>query len=266
MPSYHKLNSGIYKFASDFVPLNPCDIKLLGAIACRYTWSPIVFKDQYRNKINFLYSEFTAFDVDNNGHEQYPLGQAIVDWMDSEVIIATTKSHQLPKTTANTTYPPADRFRIITRWARRIESLEEYEYNMRRIVKHNEHFDGSCVDGARPFYPCTRIVFHNFSGYPQPVHQVIKEKKNMYAVANTFFSDNPNKISNHVDMFIKKGIPFGEGRNISVYVSTLELLKASVDPEKVLELLRASPFDRREFSDHELESTYASALKAFADS
>lgn len=262
MPSYHKLNSGIYKFASDFVPLRPCDIKLLGAIACRYTWSPIVFKDNYRNKINFLYSDFVGFDVDNTEGEPYPLGQAMVDWMDSEVIIATTKSHQLPKND----YPPADRFRIITRWARRIESLEEYEYNMRRIIKHNEQFDGSCVDGARPFYPCTRIVFANFKGFPQPVHQVIRETKSMADIAYDYMRAKSNRIPHHVDMFIKKGIVFGEGRNISVYVSALELLRAGTEPEKVLELLRLSPFDRAEFSDHELESTYVSALKRYVQS
>lgn len=266
MPSYHKLNSGIYKFASDFVPLNPCDIKLLGAIACRYTWSPIVFANNHRLQANFLYSDFTAFDVDNNGQEQYPLGQAMVDWMDSEVIIATTKSHQLPKHTANCTYPPADRFRIITRWARRIETLEEYRYNMQKIVKHNEHFDGSCVDGARPFYPCTRIVYANFKGFPQPVHQVIKEKKSLADIAYDYMRAKSNKIPGHVDTFIKKGIVFGEGRNISVYVSTLELLNAGTPPEKVLELLRQSPFDRAEFSDHELESTYVSALKRYVQS
>lgn len=262
MPSYHKLNSGIYKFASDFVPLNPCDIKLLGAIACRYTWSPIVFKDHYRNKINFLYSDFTAFDVDNNGHEQYPLGQAMVDWMDSEVIIATTKSHQLPKND----YPPADRFRIITRWARRIESLEEYEYNMRRIVKHNEHFDGSCVDGARPFYPCTRIVYANFKGYPQPVHQIIKNeipKEQSDHIKAFRASINPN-IPQHIKNFLNDGIHFKGSRNYSVYMSTLTLLEKGMDLEKIVALLEKSPFDRRDFSTSELITAINSAVKKFS--
>jgi hypothetical protein len=181
--------------------------------------------------------------------------------MDSEVIIATTKSHQIPKNN----HPPADRFRIITRWSRRIENLEEYRYNMQKILKNNEPFDGTCVDGARPFYPCTRIVYANFKGYPQPVHQVIRTEKNLYANANRFFSDKPNRIPNHVNDFIQKGIVFGEGRNISVFVSALELLKCNVDPEKVLELLHGSPFDRREFSSNEIDSAYGSAFKRFKD-
>lgn len=266
MPSYCRINPGVYKFANDFEPIEPCDLRLLGAIACRYTWSPIVFQENYRLKKNFKYSAFTGFDVDNTESEIYTVEQAIEDWCDSAVVIAATRSHMKVKVSGGIEHPPAPRFRIITEWERVITSLDEYEYNMRRIVQNSEPFDGSCVDGARPFYPCTKILYANFAGFKQPVKIVEKPALSLAEAVNLYFKAKTNRIPQHVDNFIKKGIPFGNSRNISIYVSTLELLNAGTPSQKVLEILKDSPFDRAEFSDHELESTYASALKRFVES
>jgi hypothetical protein len=263
MPSYCRMNPGVYKFANDFEPIEPCDLKLLGALACRYTWSPIVFQDNYRAKKNFRYSAFTGFDVDNTETEIYTVEQAIEDWCDSAVIIASTRSHMKPKVSGGVEHPPAPRFRIITPWERVITSLDEYEYNMRRIVQNSEPFDGSCVDGARPFYPCTKILYANFDGFKQPVTPYEKPTVSLQDAVKLYVNNKSNKIRYKVDNFIKNGIPFDGGRNDSVYQSTLELLDKGTPAKKVLELLRESPFDRREFSDHELERTYRSAVNRF---
>ena len=264
MPSYCRINPGVYKFANDFEPIEPCDLRLLGAIACRYTWSPIVFQDNYRAKKNFKYSAFTGFDVDNTEGEIYTVEQAIEDWCDSAVIIASTRSHMKPKVSGGVEHPPAPRFRIITQWETVITSLDEYEYNMRRIVQNSEPFDGSCVDGARPFYPCTKILYANFDGFKQPVlkyehskTQIVKQLKKSLVV------NKPNRVPFHVNDFIEKGIVFGRGRNISVYVTTLELLRCGIDLEKVVALIEKSPFDRASFSHEEMIRTIESAAKAY---
>jgi len=170
------------------------------------------------------------------------------------------------KFTKDTVYPPQDRFRIITQWERRIETIEEYEYNVTRILKINEAFDSICKDATRAFYPCQKIVFANFDGFKQPVKAVEKPSVTIQDAMRLYVKHKGNRIPNHVDNFIKKGITFGHGRNISIYVSTLELLNVGTPAQKVLELLRNSPFDRAEFSDHELETTYTSALKRFVES
>ena len=97
MPSYHKLNPGVYIYAKNFETLHNCDLRLLGAIACKYTWIPAALKQPYREKKNFLFADFVGFDVDNTEGEPYTLAQAIEDWGDSACVIATTRSHQLPK-------------------------------------------------------------------------------------------------------------------------------------------------------------------------
>ena len=263
MPSYCRTIPGVYIYAKDFETLHNCDLRRLGAIATKYTWCPAALAENYRKKANFLYSDFVGFDVDNTEGEPYTLAQAMEDWADSVCVIAITRSHQKEKNTGGTIHPPADRFRIITQWERRIETIEEFEYNTRLILKHNEPFDAACVDATRCFYPSQKIVFANFDGIKQPVKQIEKKEKTIAEAAYEYMKSKSNRIPSHVDSFIKKGIVFGDGRNKSVYVSTLELLSAGTDPEKVLELLKKSPFDRREFPDHELENTYVSALKRF---
>lgn len=267
MPSYVRM-PGNLKQAKDFEPLDPCDLKRLGAIAMRHTWSPIVFKDNYRTKANFLYSDYLGLDVDNTDGEPYTLEQAISHWCDSACIIGITKSHQLPKITGSTTFPPQDRFRIITPWQKRITSLGEYEYNIRQYIKHHEQYDQACVDGARLFYPLKKIIFANFDGERQPVlhwrEETPEEKsfKQIFAAAK-LRQRLVKGIPAHIVRFLNDGVVFGGSRNKSVYVATSELLQHGYLPEKILDLVAKSPFNRADFPDAELLTAYRSAVKNF---
>lgn len=263
MAAYYPDSPGIYKWAKGFRNIDFIDLRYLGALVTRYTWIPAALSDSYRKKANFLWSEFVGFDVDNTSGEPYTLEQAISDWSDSACVIGVTRSHQKEKITDGAVHPPADRFRIITQWERRIESIEEYEYNTRSIVKNNEHFDAACIDATRCFYPCAKIVYANFDGFKQPVHEYVKPQKTIEEIAKAYLKNTSNKLPRHIEKFLKEGVVFSDGRNKSVYVTTLELLNLGTPPEKVLELLQKSPFDRAEFSNHELESTYVSALKRY---
>ena len=259
MASYCRLEPGVYQYAKHFETLHNCDLRYLGAIATKYTWCCAALANNHRLKSNFLYSDFVGFDVDNTEGEPYTLKQAIEDWSDSMCVIATTRSHQKPKAKKEGTYPIADRFRIITQWERRIETIEEFEYNVRTILKHNEPFDPVCVDAARCFYPSSKIVFANFDGIKQPVKKmpVISEEQKRAIQVHRRMTRKP--IPSHVDDFLNKGIAFGSSRNLSVYITTLKLLENCMHQEKVLELLLASPFDKRDFPTQELYSAFNSA-------
>lgn len=254
MPSYCRSYPGVYKGAKHFEEIPNCDLKLLGAVACKYTWTPGIFDENYREKNFWRKSIFTGFDVDNTIGEPYSLEAAINDWCDTACIIATSRSHQIAKRD----FPPADRFRIIVQWEIPITDRAVYEYNMAQILKVYPQFDKVCKDSARLFYPCNKIVYSNFDGYLQPVLP-IPEK--VLAYQKLMRNIPPGRPPQHVLDFIYKGKPFGGSRNISVYVTTLELLKFGMDEEKVLEMIRKSPFDRSNFPDQELEQTYGSALK-----
>lgn len=268
MAAYYPIVPGIYKFAKDFKNIEYLDLKYLGAIAAKYTWIPAALREPYREKKNFLFSDFVGFDVDNTGEVIYPLAQAINDWCDSMCVIGTTRSHQKEKVTdKNIVYAPQDRFRIITQWERRIDTIEEYEYNVTRIIKLNEAFDTSCKDATRAFYPCQSIVFANFHGIKQPVIEYKNSKAHIVKqLRKSLFPNKNNSISEHVKDFIEKGIVFGEGRNVSVYITTLELLRCGIDLEKVVALIEKSPFDRASFSNQEMMRTIESAVNTIEKS
>lgn len=263
MAAYYPDSPGIYKWAKGFRNIEFIDLKYLGALVTRYTWIPAALSDSYRKKANFLWSEFVGFDVDNTSGEPYTLEQAISDWSDSACVIGVTRSHQKEKITDGAVHPPADRFRIITQWERRIESIEEYEYNTRSIVKNNEHFDAACIDATRCFYPCAKIVYANFDGFKQPVFPYKNSKTHIVKqLRDTLFINRNDRIPNHIKDFIENGIIFGEGRNESVYVTTIKLLRCGIDLEKVIALIEKSPFDRASFSNQEMRRTIESAARA----
>ncbi len=263
MAAYYPIVPGVYQFAKGFKNLEHLDLRYLGAIAARYTWIPAALKEPYREKANFLFSDFVGFDVDNTGGVIYPLAQAIEDWCDSACVIGVTRSHQKEKVTkSGEVFPPQDRFRIITQWERRIETIEEYEYNVTKILKMNEAFDTACKDATRAFYPCQKIVFANFDGFKQPVFEYQNSKTHIVKqLRASLFPKKSNRIPRHVKDFIEKGIVFGQGRNISVYVTTIELLRCGIELEKVVALLEKSPFDRASFSQEEMRRTIESAVK-----
>lgn len=247
-----------------FETLDPCDLKLLGKVMLRYMWSPSVFRDNLRSTANFLYSDFVGLDVDNSGGEIYTLEEAMNEWADSECIIATTRNHMKEKvinsSAITSTQPPRPRFRIITRWESRITDSRVYQHTLRTYLNTNPQYDKACSDTARMFYPCKEIVFENYDGYRQPVLELpeIARDPRLEKLVHAKKGIDPA-----VEQFLRTGKTFGGGRNVSVYVSTLTLLRAGYLAEKVLELIEKSPFSRLQFSEFELLRAYNNGLQTF---
>lgn len=264
MASYYNRKPGSVKYAQGFVTLERQTLRRLAGIALTYTWSTAVFRDGYRLKDNFLWADFVGFDVDNKpGDHPYSLAQAVRDWCDSEVVIMTTKSHQKWKEKN----PPADRFRIITPWEKRITEIGLFEANYRHVLKGNPAFDKSCVDCSRQFFPGSEIVYANFDGYRQPVHEGLRSpppaRENLDLAAYRL-SRGRAAYPAHIQAFIKLGKPFGGGRNPSVYVTARTMLEAGTEPQDIIDVLKKSPFDRNDFPDSEIETTVWNAVKGLA--
>lgn len=257
MPSYLRDSENLTS-AKGFYPL-PSDMKLLGAVILKKTWSPIVFKENYRARKNFLYSDFVGFDVDNVEGEPYLIKEAIRDFCDCEVIIATTRSHQKEKISGDIISPPTDRFRIILRWSKRILKLALFEYNVTKLVKANPAFDKAAKDGARMFFPCQEIVFAQFEGETLEVLDLPQES----AVEVNDVILPVATLAPHVEAFLQKGIVFGGSRNMAVYTTTCELLRAQVKPQEILAIIKKSPFEKRGFTESELTRTVKNAVTRF---
>lgn len=149
----NKYNDSFQEMETDFPGL--CNYVL------KHVWAPSLFDGGRRLKASFQSSEVFALDFDTPG---YSLAQAKLDWADSVHIIATSKSHGLPKDGQ----PACDRFRIVSIWERPITDLKEFEFNITKLI-NNYNADPACKDGARYFFPCEKVVSFNADGYRQPV-------------------------------------------------------------------------------------------------
>ena len=130
--------------------LNTLDPRVVSAFLGEFACSPIIFDKAYRKEVNFICSIWFGLDFDDG---KYSLAQAIEDFKDHCHVIGTTKSHQIEKDGK----PPGDRFRVFVLGSSVCDSLRTYRFNMERMV---EMFgaDDKCVDGARYFAPCKKIV------------------------------------------------------------------------------------------------------------
>lgn len=258
MASIYLLNPGIQKVSEPFTPMLVQDLKHIGIVGLKYTWSHGVFKNDHRKSENFLWSKFVVFDIDNKEGEIYTIDQAINDWCDSQCIIVASRNHQKPKGT----YPPQDRFRIITEWEEVITDLETFKYSYELACEANPAFDTSCKDGTHMFYPHRAVLYANYEGFKQPVKKrpARPDISNLSEHTQAHFarlrkilpSQAQSKQMQKVDRFLKKGVHFSNGRNNSIFITARMLRDEGYTFEKILELIMKAPFDRSGMPDGEI--------------
>lgn len=135
------------------------DFQALPDYITNEVWSPIVWEKGIRKKAHFQLTNLMAFDFDSG---EWTLEDAR-DWCEglaTPYIIGTTKSHQIAKKSGDSVTVACDRFRVIL-LAKECTDVEDYEYTMRSIMDEIP-CDISCKDGARFFFPCTKITYANF--------------------------------------------------------------------------------------------------------
>lgn len=123
---------------------------MLPEIITTCCWSPIVWKNNEAKTANFLSSSFLALDFDVPGDEDMiELNHSL---QDHRRIVATTKSHQLPKNNII-----CDRYRLIIPFTETITDYQIYRYTYSEALKKYHWADRSCLDGARFFFPSKKI-------------------------------------------------------------------------------------------------------------
>ena len=130
----------------------------LPEIICEHMWTPGLFKkdgagNMRRRAGSFEYAEVLGIDID----EDLTLQDAIKRLVDAgyEHLIGTTRHHQIPKGDK----PACDRFRILVFSERPITSNADFKATLNTLKEQLlPELDKSCIDGARFFNPCTRVV------------------------------------------------------------------------------------------------------------
>ena len=259
MISFFSKKKGCVQFDPDgFMPFEYKSLKELSYIICNYTWSNSIFANNYRLGANFLHSDLCVLDVDND-KPHIPVC-SIEDikrqFEGTKLIIGTTKNHLQSKKGL----PPRERFRVIIPWKTRIEKREQYELTMRNLMKICDFLDKNCVDAARQWHPCKQIIYYQDGDPLEPSFVNVAR----YSASQKTFEQNRKKmmgLSKKVEDFLERGVTFGEGRNYSVFISALNLLKVGLTINEVIDMISGSPFDRTDFNDHELQNAVASAYK-----
>jgi hypothetical protein len=259
MISYLAAQKGAVKnMPKGFIPYEYKTVGDLARVICHYTWSPIIFKDNYRASANFQFADLAAFDFDNDQGQGYTINQAKNEFGDLKIVIGTTRSHQLEKNGKS----PQDRFRVIARFESRITCPLDYVATMQYYSGLFEACDQATNDTGRQFFPCREIV-HCGDGELLPVIKAPPMDPELInrALAYRNYKSQSSLIPRHINDFIEHGKVFGGSRNSSVYISSLYLIQKGFSQEEIFKMIIESPFDRRDFCDKEIIAAIKSASK-----
>jgi hypothetical protein len=201
------------------------------------TWSPIVFKDGYRTKKNFLESQIVALDFDD-GRWTLQDAEGFAQDYNFCYIIGLTKSHQKEKVskTSGEIKPPCDRFRLIILANEPTTSRDDYEYTMHQLMQ-TIPCDRSCKDGARYFFPCSEVYRTNFDGgaiawwKAPPKVQVDEDRKAKWHQEN-------GTIPSWVVKAVKEG---SSTRHKTCYSIGAELSKIGYTDDEIVEYILTGP-------------------------
>jgi hypothetical protein len=156
--SYNPLSIGSYERLqhNDLFEEADVDFRSTPEVISNYIWSPIIWQDGEKRRVNFVRARLCALDFENPDISIRSAKQLFDGY---QCIIGTTRNHGKTKGSKE----PCDRFRVVLKFERPVTSIREYEWNMKHITTLFGA-DQECFDGARCFLPCNEIVHVNLYG------------------------------------------------------------------------------------------------------
>lgn len=217
----------------------------VAAAAEKSVWSPIIWRGGKRLRANFQESRLAVLDFDDG---EMTLDGAINNFCDMTHFIGTTRNHQKVKDGK----PACDRFRVALFLDRPAAALSDYEYTLRLLAKKYP-IDNAAVDGARFFYPCSKIVSINDDGY---FHELSRAVVDQLAVAREAFRLAQLKRTGRLPLWVEDFIIRGKlckngGRNQTLYAVSKELFLLGYPEVERRQMLAKAPIDWTDFSDAE---------------
>lgn len=238
MISFHREQA---KNLSDGFELYEYEDESLARLIVARQWSPIIWGG-IRSKKNFRYSDLCGLDFEN---PEVSLADMVNTFCDCWHIIGTTRNHQKVKGSEHA----MDRFRIILKWSRRIEQIDSYEFNTKKMIS-DYGADPACFDGARMYFPCDQIVSINLDPDAERIDvvDVPKEYAAKRAESHRRFDEARDRykaigrMSTFARRWLLATIPQGE-RNIIVFQLGCELARTGLDYEDAVDrVLRSETY------------------------
>jgi hypothetical protein len=219
----------------------------LARIATACVWSPIVYKGEKRGTDAFVEARLVGLDFEN---PEYPLAQAQREWCDSVHMLGVTMNHGKDG---------LDRFRIVSVFRETISDARTYTHNLSRLIDHYGA-DVKAKDGARLFFPCTRIVSGSREGYQQDVEAAPPQRE---FVPSPLWREQ-RIVRPYTRYWLTRVIPEGE-RNDTVFRMAKELCDAGWDLASIYAEIVSSPTYGGQVSpklSSEIHSTILSGIKS----
>ena len=172
--------------------------------ATTYNYSTGIFKDNYRNKANFVEAECIAIDVDNDGpQDNYTIEGAKDKFKNYKHIIMPSKSHQKDKNGK-----VADRFRVILFLEQPIKSAKDFTATWTELLKFYPAADKACKDASRFYYPSPDSYSINEQGRSWPVTEYVEPERNELDIA--LADGERGQLSKQTMQFLTYGAPAGK--------------------------------------------------------
>lgn len=225
MPSAAFKKPAYYHYADGFERF-PCrSMKTLAAVMTRATWSPCEFQNNYRSEANFITATHIGIDIDGD----LPLAEALDRFTDVPHVIGTTRNHTRDKNGVT-----AERFRIVFR-LERPATLEEFRATCEWWVDKLNVADPACVDGARQFYQCSKIVSWSDEGDPEPVRQPKKVDRSVHF--EKFQHQTWNGLKSRAWLILENQVISEGGRNLAFFAGLKDMAKSGLTEAQVWDFL-----------------------------
>lgn len=187
----------------NFKPVEVNNLQDFVKFATKHNYSTGIFKDNYRNKANFIEAECIALDVDNEDPEDnYTIADAKALFADFKHIIMPSKSHQKEKNGR-----VADRFRVILFLERPITDAKDFTATWGQLLKFYPAADKACKDASRFYYPSPEAYSVNEQGRSWPVTQYVQPEPIVQNEIQS--SDNLGQLARSTMNFLIYGAPAG---------------------------------------------------------
>lgn len=234
--------------AVNYLPVKCDTFKDISRYALASMWSPILFKDNYRKKINFISSEWCVLDID--GGVTLIECCKILQRHRIKSVVLSTENHQKLKNEKI-----CDRMRVVMRWDRIIADVNVYEFN---YGLWNNLFKGdkSTAEGARHFKASGRLLAA-FDGDLLAVKPVVKKNDfNKWKELEKLDYLEKKTLPPMVKDFVEYGILPGSGRQDSFFKAACSLRAIGVEESEARKILRSAPININNF-DFEREFNHA---------
>lgn len=232
-------------------------IESLAKLITSINYSLATFKDDIRNKANFIQTEAIGLDFDEN----YTLDQAMTDFAEYRHIIAPTRSHQKQKNGV-----VCDRFRVILFLSYPITNSDIFEATWHSLAERWPATDRQCKDESRFFYPSVNILDLKTTGFTvDPVTPKPRESTKGEVDLFLLSASDRGKLGKPTLDFLATGPVKGERNQSTVRAAKdfqQNLYTVDEASDRILSALKATDSIARDFTESEVLRTVRSAYNS----